>query len=92
MSRTVSARIGLAKSIRAAVVATFVAASGVAGMTAVPAPALADQFEDLGGGWQGYVNERFGTRLVFPSIFTPAEAPEAGDGRRFYSEDRKSVV
>ena len=87
MSITVFARTGLPKSIRAAVVATFIAAVGIAGTIAAPTPALADQFEDLGGGWRGYVNERFGTRLVFPSIFSPAEAPEAGDGRRFHSED-----
>lgn len=87
MPTTVFARTGLHKTIRAAAAAAFITMAGAAATIAIPNSAMADQFEDLGGGWQGYVNERFGTRLVFPSIFTPAEAPEAGDGRRFLSDD-----
>ena len=50
--------------------------------------ARADRFEPAGGGWERYVNERFGTSLEFPAdIFTPAEAPANGDGRRMQSED-----
>ncbi len=87
MSVVVSSRRGLGKLVRAAAAGLFVCGAGLVGAAAIPDPALADRFEDLGDGWQGYVNERFGTRLVFPTIFAPAEAPEAGDGRRFHSED-----
>ena len=46
--------------------------------------ARADQFLPAQGGWQTYVNERFGTRLDFPAnIFVPGEAAENGAGRRF---------
>jgi hypothetical protein len=87
MSIYVSARIWLQRSIRAAAAIAFISAAAVAGAITIPGAALADQLEDLGDGWQGYVNDRFGTRIVFPSFFTPEEAPEAGDGRRFHSED-----
>jgi hypothetical protein len=52
-------------------------------------PALAaDRFEPIGGGWQLYVNERFGTSLAYPAdIFAPADPPENGDGRRFLASD-----
>ena len=87
MSIIVSARVGLQKSIRAAAAAAFLAGAAMAGTIGAPGAALADQIEDLGDGWHGYVNDRFGTRIVYPSIFTPEEEPEAGDGRRFHSED-----
>jgi hypothetical protein len=73
--------------IRTAAAAAFISLAGAIGLMGASAPAVADQLEDLGDGWQGYVNERFGTSLVFPGMFTPDEAPEAGDGRRFHSED-----
>jgi len=51
-------------------------------------PARADQFIPAGGGWQTYVNDRFGTSFAFPAdIFTPSPPPENGDGRRFVAED-----
>lgn len=47
-----------------------------------------DQFAPAGDGWEFYVNDRFGTTLVFPAeLFTPEAAPEKGDGRRFTSPD-----
>ena len=63
--------------------------AGAASLGAVlPGSALADQFEPIGGGWEVYVNDRYGTSLAFPAdIFTPAEPPENGDGRRFHSDD-----
>ncbi|MDQ3674415.1 MAG: hypothetical protein M3365_08575 [Gemmatimonadota bacterium] len=59
----------------------------------VPGPAASDpaaaqdSFIQAGDGWATYVNERFGTSLAVPADFTPAAAPENGDGRRFTSED-----
>lgn len=48
----------------------------------------ADTFAPAGNGWETYVNERFGTSLVFPAdVFTPDEPPENGDGRRFVAPD-----
>ena len=53
-----------------------------------PSPAAADQFIPSGGGWQVYVNDRFGTSFAFPAdIFTPSPPPENGDGRRFVAPD-----
>ena len=50
--------------------------------------ARADQFLPAQGGWQTYVNERFGTRLDFPpDIFVPGETAEHGAGRRFAAAD-----
>jgi hypothetical protein len=47
-----------------------------------------DAFLTAPNGWQTYVNGRFGTRISYPpEIFTPAEAPETGDGRRFEGTD-----
>ncbi len=63
------------------------AATGI-GAVLLPGPAAADQFEPIGGGWEVYVNDRYGTSLTFPAdIFAPAEPPENGDGRRFHSDD-----
>lgn len=46
-----------------------------------------DLFLTAPNGWHIYVNGRFGTRVSYPpDLFTPAEAPEAGDGRRFEGE------
>ena len=54
-----------------------------------PGVALAaDRFEQAGGGWKTYVNERYGTRLEYPAAtFKPSAAPKNGDGRRFTSPD-----
>ena len=59
-----------------------------AGIVVQPSLARADQFIPAAGGWQIYVNDRFGTSFAFPAdIFAPAAAPENGDGRRFVAED-----
>ena len=88
MSRNLSSTSRFQRLARAAGAALFIAAAGGLGATILGDPAVADQFEPIGGGWQAYVNDRFGTSLAFPAnIFTPAEAPENGDGRRFHSED-----
>lgn len=87
MSMDLSSRPVSRKLLRSAGAACIAAMAGLAGFTIAVDAARADRFEDVGGGWQAYVNERFGTRLIFPSGFTPAEAPENGDGRRFESED-----
>ena len=50
--------------------------------------AKADQFLPARDGWQTYVNERFGTRLDFPTeVFVPGETAENGAGRRFAAAD-----
>lgn len=55
---------------------------------ALTAGARADQFLPARGGWQTYVNDRFGTRLDFPAdVFVPGEAAENGAGRRFAAAD-----
>ncbi len=47
-----------------------------------------DQFLPAANGWETYVNERFGTTLSYPAdIFSPGQAPENGDGRRFDGGD-----
>jgi hypothetical protein len=54
----------------------------------VASAALADQFLPASGGWQTYLNDRFGMRFDFPAnVFAPQPAPENGDGRSFRSED-----
>ncbi|MBZ8133957.1 hypothetical protein [Afifella sp. IM 167] len=56
-------------------------------------PALADDFVPAAGGWQTYVNARYGTRVDFPaSVFTPTPPPENGDGRRFNAADAAMEV
>src|SRR5215210_5428052 len=87
MPTSVLSGLRLHKLFLAAGSAMLISSAGIAATSVVPGSAAADRFEDVGGGWQAYVNERFGTRLVFPSVFTPAEAPENGDGQRFQSED-----
>lgn len=69
--------------------AAMIALAGVAGLSLVASdPVSADQLLPARGGWQLYVNDRFGTRLEVPAnLFTPAEPPANGDGRRFTSED-----
>ncbi|HEX2257314.1 MAG TPA: hypothetical protein VHG92_11555 [Afifellaceae bacterium] len=63
-------------------------AVSIAGHVVQPSPAAADQFIPSGGGWQVYVNDRFGTSFSFPAdIFTPSPPPENGDGRRFVAPD-----
>jgi hypothetical protein len=50
--------------------------------------AAADQFLPARGGWQTYVNDRFGMRLDYPAdIFSPEAAPDNGDGRTFKAGD-----
>ena len=50
--------------------------------------ASADQFLPTRGGWQTYVNERFGTRLDFPrDLFVPGDAQDNGVGLRFAAVD-----
>lgn len=47
-----------------------------------------DLFLAAEGGWQTYVNGRFGMVLSFPpDLFTPADPPANGDGRRFLSPE-----
>ena len=49
--------------------------------------ALADQFLPTSGGWQTYINDRFGMSFDFPAdVFAPQPPPENGDGRAFRSE------
>ena len=60
----------------------------MSGAIVQPGSAVADSFLPAGGGWQTYVNDRFGTSFAFPAdIFTPSAPPENGDGRRFVAED-----
>jgi hypothetical protein len=50
--------------------------------------AAADQFRPAPGGWQTYVNERFGTSLDFPpDLFVPGDAQDNGAGQRFAAAD-----
>jgi hypothetical protein len=50
--------------------------------------AWADQFLPASGGWQTYVNDRFGMRLDYPvDVFSPEAPPENGDGRTFKAGD-----
>lgn len=66
------------------VVAAFAGIFALAGSD----QALADRFDPVGGGWERYVNERFGTSLEFPAdLFIPDEAPANGDGRRLLADD-----
>lgn len=47
-----------------------------------------DLFLPAPDGWRTYVNGRFGMQVSYPpDLFTPAAAPEEGDGRRFEGED-----
>ena len=54
--------------------------------------ALADQLLPLGGGWQTYVNDRFGMRFDIPADFQPAASPENGDGRSFEKDDASIYI
>lgn len=50
--------------------------------------AAADQLLPLGGGWQTYVNDRYGMRFDYPAhVFKRAEPAEGGEGRTFFSSD-----
>ncbi len=64
----------------------------------VPQPPLAteadaelpdrDRFEDQGGGYTLYVNDRYGTTIAYPGgFFQPDPPPANGDGRSFVSVD-----
>lgn len=58
------------------------------GIVPTTGAARADEFIPLGGGWQSYVNDRFGMSFDFPAdVFTPLEPPQNGDGRSFASPD-----
>ncbi len=74
-------RRSITKAVRGVGLAVLLAAAGAV-------PALADQFLPAGGGWQTYINDRFGMRFVYPAdIFTPEPPPENGGGRSFVSPD-----
>jgi hypothetical protein len=50
--------------------------------------AAADQFLPADGGWQTYINDRFGARFDYPAdVFSPEAPPENGDGRTFKAGD-----
>lgn len=52
-------------------------------LSASPSP---DRFVEDDNGWVTYINGRFGMRVSYPpELFTPAEAPADGSGRRFES-------
>lgn len=73
--------------------AFLVAAGLFGGGMALPQSAAADEFLPVGGGWQRYVNARFGTSLDFPAeVFTPDAPPTNGDGRRMHSADASLEV
>lgn len=60
----------------------------LAGAACAGAASAQDQFVPAGDGWETYVNDRFGTTLVYPAeLFTAEPPPENGDGRRFLSPD-----
>jgi hypothetical protein len=76
------------RGFAAAAGGTLIATTTTILTIATSGAALADRFEPVGGGWELYVNERFGTSLTFPaSIFTPDEPPANGDGRKMHSSD-----
>ena len=55
--------------------------------------ANADQFKPAAGGWQTYVNDRFGTRLDFPpDIFVPGNISDNGAGMRFAASDAELEI
>lgn len=57
------------------------------------ATAEADQFIPSAGGWQTYVNDRFGMRFDYPAyLFEPEPAPDNGDGRTFGSESARLQI
>lgn len=77
---------------RVALTAAALAVVAYAG-TAVPQAALADQFIPIGGGWQTYVNDRFGMRFDYPAdVFAPGPPPQNGDGQAFASPDASLQV
>ncbi len=50
--------------------------------------AHADQFIPLAGGWQTYLNDRFGVRFDYPAdVFKPEQPPMNGDGQTFTGRD-----
>lgn len=78
-------RCGMGAGAPAALVLSL---SLLAGAAAIETAGAQDQFVPAGGGWETYVNDRFGTSLVFPAeLFTPEPPPENGDGRRFLAPD-----
>ena len=72
-----------AAGLRATLTALFVLIGGAA---------LADRFLPLGGGWQTYVNDRYGMRFDIPADFRPAAPPENGDGRSFEKGDTSLYI
>src|SRR5688500_1170112 len=72
----------------AARVAGLVAAMllGLATGPALSASSNPDRFVEDDKGWVTYINGRFGMRVSYPAdVFTPADAPADGSGRRFES-------
>lgn len=59
----------------------------LAALFAFAGPALADQFLPRGGGWQTYVNDRFGMRFDLPADFQALPPPMNGDGRTFQKDE-----
>lgn len=54
----------------------------------IAAPAEADSLTSIGGHWARYTNDRFGTVIDLPLLFTVIEPPPTnGDGREFSSKD-----
>ena len=71
-------KIGAGAALRATPLVAFWLVGGAA---------LADQFLPTSGGWQTYINDRFGMSFDFPAdVFAPQPPPENGDGRAFRSE------
>jgi hypothetical protein len=67
--------------LRPGALAALIFASSAAAVAPI---ARADQFLPAGGAWRIYVNDRYGTRIEFPTdIFTPGAPSENGDGQRF---------
>ena len=60
---------------------------------AVQETGTGDLFIPQPGGWETYVNNRFGTQLSYPAdLFSPDAASENGDGRRFVAEDAQLEI
>jgi hypothetical protein len=68
-------------------------ACGLLLTTLAVAPVLADTLRPLGGRWNRYANQRFGTVLDIPSEFQVVEPPpENGDGREFRADDGSRLL
>lgn len=84
-ARVWNARSVFPRSLPFVLAVSFVLAAG--------GQALADQFRSAAGGWQTYVNDRFGTRLDFPpNVFVPGSVPDNGAGLRFAASDAELEI